>query len=265
MMRPPALFALATRRAGPDLPLTSYLDFIEWLRRFSRDSAVPGLVSLAWLGWTRRLATPQVNELARGYADRIAGIAAAVCEGGEPFNVAQHGGEVLARFLAIKDTFSIPGCVDGLAQELFDAAQASSASGVAALFPKLETARAAVPIFSLGRIVRSQWASQHAQLDDLVRMWWIAKRLDERAGSGPATARLLGLETHLFFRAAFMLLSLAMSDWPPGRINTHRGMDTTVRDRFHIDHTMLDGVNYFHPTTSITSPHPPWLRVEAQG
>lgn len=216
---PPALFAERTHKTANRGGLLSYEQFLRKVRRYPRSTALREIAEASWQAWNGECAAEEDEMLQRAYASRVCALLAAEAPTSVRKQPHQPPISLLHDFLRIEETFSIEGSGARFAEPLL---QECLKTGASSLVSSTQQARRAQILFSLSRVIRTQWQSRLTDPDGLARTWWCLKRLDQLAGIMGALRKRLGMDVPTFVQSSRVLFALAMTGDSKGQIDLEK-------------------------------------------
>lgn len=204
---------------------------------FKREPLAAGLTSVSWVGWNGGFGGSPANEMAKAFAPRLAVLAAAqgsATSTREPTPLELIG--LVHAYLRLRDAVSVPGMMDEMARDI---ARSVIRTPLAPILPDRAAAKNAAVMFDLARSLRAQWAVQFSSIEDLVRAWWVAKRVNERTDTQRATESVLGMSLPVFVRACQGLLTLAYASAPQGRVALTGALEQRLVDQYELSDDVL--------------------------
>lgn len=149
---------------GPDLPPTTYTEFLERLSTYTSESLAVGFTDIFWNAWRNIFPSELANSIGATCAPLLAPFGLARGTGAAPATKA----DVLSlqfHFLAV----GLPS--EEISQGFVRALSAAMVGSRAAfLIPDLRTADYAATAFTVSRILSAQWLPARNRLDELTRV-----------------------------------------------------------------------------------------------
>ena len=229
-----ALLHVLARPAGPANPLISFETLLTELSEFNAGNLAAGLAEFGWKGWAGEFATETDNALAVGVAGPLAALALAAGndEGKRPTN-----GDIIDLHLL---SLAVNNTSDHVIRPMAEAlAKLALTEPIAAMVPSLDAAQKAVSSFTIARMLREQWLPARTRMDELGRIWWIARRIDLEAAHLERASTVLGMSVPTFVRASIALLAFAVVAQPPGYVDLNRPIDEDFTAKYEVDYDTL--------------------------